>query len=81
MILIKRFLEECFVIEKLISLICEELGYSENTINENTEIGELAEYGAELEDVIRIIEGEFYIDLGDEISGEMTVAQVAEMLE
>ena len=67
--------------EKLISLICEELGYDEDAINGNTELAELAEEGTELDEIIRIIEGEFYVDLSEEISGDMTVAQVAEMLE
>lgn len=69
------------MVEKVISLICEELGYEEDAINENTELSELTEDGMELEEIIRIIEGEFYVDLSEEISGDMTVAQVAEMLE
>ncbi len=69
------------MIDKVISLICEEFGYEEDAISENTELNELTEDGAELEDIIRIIEGEFYVDLSEEISGDMTVAQVAEMLE
>lgn len=69
------------MVEKVISLICEELGYEEDAINENTELNELTEDGTELEEIIRIIEGEFYVDLSEEISGDMTVAQVAEMLE
>lgn len=69
------------MIDKVISLICEEFGYEEDAISENTELNELTEDGAELEEIIRIIEGEFYVDLSEEISGDMTVAQVAEMLE
>ena len=69
------------MIEKVISLICEELGCEEDAVNESTELGELTEYGTELEEIIRIIEGEFYVDLSEEISADMTVAQVAEMLE
>jgi hypothetical protein len=69
------------MVEKVISLICEELGFDEDAINGNTELAELTEEGAEIEEIIRIIEGEFYVDLSEEISGDMTVAQVAEMLE
>ncbi len=69
------------MIEKIISLICEEFGYEEEAINENSQINELIEEGTELEDIVRAIEGEFYVDLSEEISGDMTVAQVAEMLE
>ena len=69
------------MVEKVISLICEELGYEEDAITENTELGELADDGVELEEIICIIEGEFYVDLSEEIGSDMTLAQVAEMLE
>ena len=69
------------MVEKVISLICEELGYEEDAITADTELGELADGGVELEEIIRIIEGEFYVDLSEEIGGDTTVAQVAEMLE
>lgn len=69
------------MIDKVISLICEELGYEEGSINENTELGELMEDGAELEDIIRILEGEFYADLSEEIGSETTIARIAELLE
>ena len=41
------------MIEKVISLICEELGYDEDAINGNTELAELTEEGTELEEIIR----------------------------
>ena len=69
------------MIEKLISLICEELGYDEDAITEDTELNELVADGVELDSIIHIIEGEFYVDLSEEISGDMTVSAVAEMLE
>ena len=69
------------MLEKVISLICEEFGYEEDAVNGNTMLAELTEEGAELDEIIRLIEGEFYVDLSEEISGDMTVAQVAEMLE
>lgn len=69
------------MVEKVISLICEEFGYEDDVINGNTELSELTGDGADLEEIIRVIEGEFYVDLSEEISGDMTVAQVAEMLE
>lgn len=69
------------MIEKLISLICEELGYDEDAITENTELNELVADGVELDSIIHIIEGEFYVDLSEEVSGDMTVSAVAEMLE
>ncbi len=69
------------MIEKVISLICEELGYDDDAITENTELGELVDDGVELDEIIRIIEGEFYVDLSEELSGDVTVGQVAGMLE
>ncbi len=69
------------MIEKVISLICEELGYDDDAITENTELSELVEDGVELDEIIRIIEGEFYVDLSEELSGDVTVGQVAGMLE
>ena len=69
------------MIEKLISLICEELGYEEGSITENTELDEIVEDGVELEKIIHVIEGEFYVDLSEEISGDMTLTAVAELLE
>ncbi|MBE6820423.1 MAG: acyl carrier protein [Ruminococcaceae bacterium] len=69
------------MIEKIISLICEELGYDDDAITENTELNELVEDGVELDEIIRIIEGEFYVDLSEELSGDVTIGQVAGMLE
>lgn len=69
------------MVEKVISLICEELGYEEDAITADTELNELVDEGVELEEIIHIIEGEFYVDLSEEIGGDMTLAQVAEMLE
>lgn len=69
------------MIEKVISLICEELGYDDDAITENTELDELVDDGVELDEIVRIIEGEFYVDLSEELSGDMTVGQVAGMLE
>ena len=69
------------MVEKVISLICEELGYEEDAITADTELNELVDEDVELEEIIHIIEGEFYVDLSEEIGGDMTLAQVAEMLE
>ncbi|MBE6771955.1 MAG: hypothetical protein E7547_07430 [Ruminococcaceae bacterium] len=69
------------MVEKVISLICEELGYDEDAVNENTEINELLADGHDIEEIAHIIEGEFYADIADELSGDMTLSQIAEMLE
>ena len=69
------------MIEKVISLICEEFGYDDDAVTESTELNELVEDGVELDEIVRAIEGEFYVDLSEELSGDMTVGQVAGMLE
>ena len=69
------------MIEKVISLICEEFGYDDDAVTESTELNELIEDGVELDEIIRAIEGEFYVDLSEELSGDVTVGQVAGMLE
>ena len=69
------------MVEKVISLICEELGYEEDAITADTELNELVDEDVELEEIIHIIEGEFYVDLSEEFGGDMTLAQVAELLE
>ena len=69
------------MIEKVISLICEEFGYDDDAVTESTELNELVEDGVELDEIIRAIEGEFYVDLSEELSGDVTVGQVAGMLE
>jgi acyl carrier protein len=74
-------MEERFMIEKVISLICEEFGYDDDAVTESTELNELVEDGVELDEIIRAIEGEFYVDLSEELSGDVTVGQVAGMLE
>lgn len=69
------------MIEKVISLICEEFGYDDGVVTESTKLDEIVEDGIELDEIIRAIEGEFYVDLSEELSGDVTVGQVAGMLE
>ena len=69
------------MIEKVISLICEEFGYDDGAVTESTELNELVDDGVELDEIIRVVEGEFYVDLSEEISGDVTLGQVAAMLE
>lgn len=69
------------MIEKVISLICEEFGYDDDAVTESTELNELVDDGVELDEIIRAVEGEFYVDLSEELSGDVTLGQVAAMLE
>lgn len=69
------------MVEKVISLICDEFGYDESAITESTQLGDLVDEGIGLEEIIHAVEGEFYVDLSEDISSDMTIAAVAEMLE
>ena len=69
------------MIEKVISLICEEFGYDDGAVTESTRLNELVEDGVEFDEIIRAIEGEFYVDLSEELGGDETLGQVAAMLE
>ena len=68
------------ILEKLISLICEELGYDEDKINEETLIGELVGDELEIEELAQTLEGVFEIEL-DVIDGDMTVGELAEEID
>lgn len=68
------------ILEKLISLICEELGYDEDKINEETLIGELVGDELEIEELAQTLEGAFEIEL-DVIDGDMTVGELAEEID
>lgn len=69
------------MLEKVITLICEELGYDEDTIHEDTVLGELVSDDAEIEELAQLLEGEFDVEFSGELSLDMTVSDVAEMLE
>ena len=69
------------MLEKVISLICEELGYDEDAINEDTVLGELVGDETEIEELAQFLEGEFDVEFGGELSLDMTVSDVAEMIE
>lgn len=68
------------ILEKLISLICDELGYYEDKVSEDTALGELVGDDLELQELISAAENEFDVELGD-ADGEMTVGELAEMIE
>ena len=68
------------VLEKLISLICDELGCDEDNFDENTALGELVGDDLELQELISAAESEFDVELGD-ADGETTVGELAEVIE
>lgn len=66
------------ILEKLISLICYELGCDE--ISEDAALGELVGDELELQELISAVEGEFDVELGD-ADGETTVSELAGIIE
>lgn len=69
------------MLEKLISLICEELGCDESNVGGETLLGELVGDEIELQELVEALENEFDTEFGDEINGESTVVSIAEMIE
>lgn len=69
------------MLERLISLICEELGCDESNVSGDTLLGELVGDEIELQELVEALENEFETEFGGEINGETTVASIAEMIE
>lgn len=69
------------ILEKLISLICEELGFDEDEVNENTAVGDLVSDDLEIEELALALESEFEIELGSELSGDISVSELADIIE
>ncbi len=68
------------ILEKLISLICDELGYDEDKFDEDTAMSELVGDDLELQELISAAENEFDVEIGD-ADGDTTVSELAEMIE
>ncbi len=69
------------MLEKVISLICEELGYADNEVDEDTLIGDLVSDELEIEELAQALENEFEVELSEELGADITVAELAEMIE
>ena len=69
------------MLEKLIELICDELGYAENEVDENTLISDLVDDELDIDELVQTLEGEFDVELAGEISGDISVAELAAMME
>lgn len=69
------------ILEKLISLICEELGFDEDEVDENTAVGDLVSDELEIEELALALESEFEIELGSELSGDISVSELADIIE
>lgn len=76
------FLKGMFLLlEKLISMICEELGCDESSVSGETLLGELVSDDIEIDELVQALENEFDVEFSEEISGEVSVSQLAEMIE
>ncbi len=69
------------MLEKLISLICEELGCDESNVSGETLLGELVGDEIEIQELVQALENEFDTEFGEEISGDISVSRLAEMIE
>ncbi len=69
------------MLERLISLICEELGCDEANVGGETLLGELVGDEIEIQELVEALENEFDTEFGEEISGDISVAYLAEMIE
>ena len=69
------------MLERLISLICEELGCDESNVSGDTLLGELVGDEIELQELVEALENEFDKEFGCGINGDSTVDSIAEMIE
>ncbi len=68
-------------ITALIETLSYEMEYDENEISAETRLSELMESESDFEEILHIIECEFYVDLSDEINEDTTIGQIAELIE
>lgn len=68
-------------LEKLLSVICTELGIGEDEIDENTLIEEIVGDELETEDLVYTLEREFGIEFGGELSEDLSLAELADLIE
>lgn len=64
------------ILEKLIELICDELGI--DGVDETTALGGLVEDEFELNELIRAVEDGFEVEIGD--VDDITVGELADMI-
>lgn len=69
------------ILEKLIYMICEEFGFTENELDSASYLYDFIEDDGELEELIFAIESEFEIELENGLDTEMTIEELADMIE
>ena|GEM_PF-889421 len=68
------------ILERLISLICDELGCDVDELDEQAQMDELFSDEVELEEMVIVLEGEFGVEFGREFSADMTVEALADLI-
>ncbi len=69
------------MLERLIALICEELGCDEASVDGGTLLSELVGDEIEIRELVQAVENEFDTEFGEEINGDFSVAALAGMIE
>jgi acyl carrier protein len=69
------------MLERLIALICEELGCDESGVGRGTLLSELVSDEIELQELVQALENEFETEFGEEINGDCSVSALAGMIE
>ena len=69
------------ILEKLISMICEEFGFSEDEVDGSAPLYEFINDDAELEELVLSLESEFETEFAEEIDTDISVSELADMIE
>lgn len=69
------------ILDKLISVICGEFDISEEDIDEGTLLEDIIGEDIDTSDLLYALEREFDVELSDELSGDISVGELAELIE
>lgn len=69
------------ILDKLISVICGEFDISEEDIDEDTLLEDIISEDIDTSDLLYALEREFDVELSDELSGDISVGELAELIE
>lgn len=69
------------ILEKLISMICEEFGFNEGEIDGSEPLYEFINDDTELEELVLSLESEFETEFAEEIDTGISVSELADMIE
>lgn len=69
------------ILEKLIYMICDEFGFSDVEPDGSEPLSDFINDDDEFEELVLSIEGEFEIDFDEEIDLDISIEELAEMIE